>query len=270
MNVSIPYSSNTIFINQAQIWPQTSTRPHVYANQVLLDISPADLQTIISSGQLSTSHEAGHGGGAGGFFGLSYRQSLRPIPKHQALVFQFDVVDIFSDQPNPPFTQALNDPEQEFVQMIILEKSVMSAFDPVPSFEIVKADLVPRKQNVPRQLPELMSFNDWDAFGRKGTLSHFFSSLGSWMLEFMTNSTLGLFFFMLGVVMLFVVVCIIVIFGCDPCADEYEQAQHGKSSGKKSRRQHSGDVETGGLRFKTPEELGLLGKGRVVGIGKRD
>jgi hypothetical protein len=267
LNISLPYDSSSISVNQATIWPRTSKPPHVYANQVLLDISPADLQNIIASGQLDISHETGHGGG--GFFGVSYHHSLHHVHGYPALVFRFDVVDIYSNQPDPPFTQDLNDSDQEIVEMVLLQKPLMSALEPV-SFEIIKAELVPRSKNLVRQSAEVMHFRDWDAFGQKGIMSHLYTSLCSSSLDSLANSTFGIFFFVLGVVILFLIVCIVCLFGCNPCADEYEQAQHGKSSGKKKRRHHSGDVETGGLRFKSAEELGLLGKGRVVGIGKSD
>jgi hypothetical protein len=69
---------------------------------------------------------------------------------------------------------------------------------------------------------------------------------------------------------LFVVVCLFIIFGCGWHKDDYERAQHGKrksSSGKGTWGGH--DIEAV-RRFKTPEELGLRGSGRVVGVGKSD
>lgn len=61
-----------------------------------------------------------------------------------------------------------------------------------------------------------------------------------------------------------VIVCLFIIFGCGLHKDDYEQAQHGKrKSGGRN------DIESV-RRFRTPEELGLRGSGRVVGVGKSD
>lgn len=84
----------------------------------------------------------------------------------------------------------------------------------------------------------------------------------------MDSGIWSLFIFIIAIMALFVVVCIFCIFGCDFCSDEYEQAQHGKTRTEKTRTR-SGDLETG-RRFKSPEELGLMSRGRVIGVGKSD
>jgi hypothetical protein len=196
------------------------------------------------------------------------------VKDHAAFVFHFDVVDVISELPDPPVLWHLDDPEQEVVELILLQKPVMSALEPI-NYEILKAELVPRT-SVDNPTKEVMHFRDWDSFGQKGTPSHFFSRLGSWMVDYLATSTFGIFFFVLGVVVLFVAVCLVCLFasaGAGVWGDEYEQAQHGKSKNRRrTQRQDNGDVETGQgrLRFKTPEELGLLGRGRVVGVGKSD
>jgi hypothetical protein len=155
------------------------------------------------------------------------------------------------------------------LEIVLLQRPVVSALEHI-AFEIVKASLVPRSQIQIHDISsqETMRFQDWDSFGKKGTPSHLMSSWGSSFLEYLDSSVWALFFLLMGIIVLFVIVCLVIIFACDCCTDEYEQAQHGKARGEK-KRQKSGDVEMG-RRFKSAEELGLLGKGRVVGIGKRD
>lgn len=267
MNISLPYDSSYIALNNAWVWPATSKLPHIYANQVVQDISNETLLEIIASNQLEASHETNLGGG---FFGLSYRQSLRRVKKTAAVIFQFDVTELYSDLPEKPLQHKLNDPRQKIVEMLLLQKPVMSALEPV-AFEIVKAELVPRSHNpvAPTSPQQAMKFEEWDSFGRKGTPSHLLSTWGTLFVDFLNSGIWALFVFLLGVIALFVVVCLVCIFGCDFWSDDYEKAQHGKARGEK-KRGRSTDLEMGRRHFKSAEELGLLGRGRVVGLGKSD
>lgn len=161
------------------------------------------------------------------------------------------------------------------LQVVLLLKPVMSAADSDSAFEIVRAELVQRADaaTAPAAAQRTMIFSEWDAFGRKGTASHAAASLTSSLINYLDSGIWAMFVFLFGVMALFVVVCLVCICGCDMWSDDYERAQHGKARDGKRRGR---DVESGKERtkargrFKTPEELGLLGRGRVVGVGKSD
>lgn len=225
---------------------------------------------MIDSNQLEVSHETETIGGA--FFGLSYTYSLNPIEKSAAMVFQFDVTELYSDLPERPLRHKLADPRQEIIELVLLQTPVQSALEP-PSMEIIKASLVPRSSKVSStpSYQKVMHFEDWDTHGKKGTTSHLVSSWGTSFLDYLDSGIWAIFVFLLGIIALFVVVCLFCIFGCDWCSDDYEKAQHGKARKDKRRSSgRSGDLEMGKGRFKSAEELGLLGRGKVVGVGKSD
>ncbi|KAF2470060.1 uncharacterized protein BDR25DRAFT_325778 [Lindgomyces ingoldianus] len=266
LNISLAYNSFALTLNNRQIHPIYSRLPQIYANQVLQDISVDALSTIVSSGQLEASHETNAGGG---YFGLSYSQSLRHVQDSTALVFQFDVIELWSDLTPTPLRHRLERLDQMMLELLLLQKPVYSALEPV-SFEIIKAELVRRghyglKSSSNQQI---MNFLDWDTFGQKGTLTHWLASWGSAMLDFLDSGIWALFITIFGVMVLFVVICVLCIFGCSFWQDDYAQAQHGKAKRRKSK--GKGDVELGRMPFKSAEELGLLGRGRVIGVGKSD
>lgn len=166
------------------------------------------------------------------------------------------------------------------IELLLLQKPIYSARDP-PSFEIIKADLVPRSSNpVPATSSShqrTMHFRDWDELGRKGTWTHLVSAWGLVLVEFLDSGIWALVVFLLAVIAFFVVLCVISIFSFDFCRDDYEKAQSGKGMAKvkakararvaKGRRS---DVETGKMVFRSAEELGLVGRGKVIGLGKSD
>jgi hypothetical protein len=138
-----------------------------------------------------------------------------------------------------------------------------------------------------------MHFHDWDIHGRRGTLSHRISRLFQSLGDFLDSGVWALFAFLGGVIALFVCMCLFCIFGADwccPSADEYERAQSGKGKRGAGKRDLEMGREGGGgrgggggngygsggagrlmqMQFKSPEELGLLGRGKVVGVGKSD
>ncbi|KAF2278663.1 uncharacterized protein EI97DRAFT_371942 [Westerdykella ornata] len=279
LNISLPYTTPTLSINQSPLPPPASTTklPLIHAPQVYHDISQADLTSLISSNQLDTSGSAS--------FGLSYAYSIRHIPGKPALLFQFDVLEILSDvPPEAPVRFKLQASSQQMLQIVLLRKPLLSAADPDDAYEIVRAELVPRTEaakTAAAQQRRTMVYSDWDSFGRKGTAAHFASSFGDWLVGYLDSGVWGLVVFVLGVMAVFVVVCVACMFGCEVCSDDYERAQNGKvREGRKRRgRGRAADVESGWRertrgkgkgRFKTPEELGLLGRGRVVGVGKSD
>lgn len=240
------------------------------------DFSSDELSKVVQSNQLEASHETNLGGG---FFGLSYQHSLRSVQTSQnleVLLFQFDVTDLYSDLRDPPLQHRLDDPRQKMLEVLLIEKPVMSALEPAPTFEILNASLVLRGQNAPSAKAKLstMRFLDWDDYGEKGTAAHALTYSATSVVDYIASGFWGLFVFVLAVVALFVVVCLICIFGWGFWEDDYERAQHGKHNRTRSRGSGSwkADVETGRAkgRFKSAEELGLMGRGRVVGMGKSD
>jgi hypothetical protein len=236
--------------------------PRVYANQVFQDISTEELNTLIASNELESSHGSG-------FFGISYRHSLRAIKDSPALVLQFDILEIWSDLPETPLLHKLENANQKLLELVLLKKPVYSALEP-PTFEIIKAELVLRSQNpvAPTTLQQTMHFLEWDAHGRKGTTAHALTSFGIWLIDYLDSGVWAMFMFILAIILLFVVVCVLCVFGWGFWEDDYAQAQHGKA--REGKRRGKSDVENAArLPFKSAEELGLS-RGRVVGLGKSD
>ena len=89
-------------------------------------------------------------------------------------------------------------------------------------------------------------------------------------MEWMNSGVWALFVVVIAIIALFCIICLFCIFGCDMFQDDYEKAQNGKAR-EDRRRGRSVDVECGqASHFRSAEELGLLGRGKVVGVGKRD
>lgn len=242
----------------------------MYANQVVQDLSVDQLTTTLSTGQLEASHEANLGGG---FFGVSYRHSLRNVKTSnalEALVFQFDVVELYSDLTNPALQYKLGDANQKMLEILLIQKPILSASDPSPAFEILNVRLVPRSLTATSR--RTMHFLAWDDHGQIGTPSHLFSSGTSSFVSFLTSGFWALFGFVMAVIIVFIVVVLMCVFGWEFWRDDYEKAQQGKHRRKSSVKIRS-DVESGKMRgrFKSAEELGLgLNRGEVVGMGKSD
>lgn len=274
MNVSLPYDSAFLSINNARLYTGQRILPRTYANQVVQDFSVDELSASIASGQLEASHETNMGGG---FFGLSYRQSLRTIRTSQgreALIFQFDIIELYCDLTKPPLQYKLDDPAQKLLQLMLVERPVMSASDPAPAFEILDAGLVSRSQNPPTRLTSLrtMHFLNWDSYGEKGTTAHALTYGATSFLDFLGSSIWVLIGFIFAIMVVFSLVCLLCIFGWGFWSDDYKLAQWQKH--RRTRIAMDGDVEMGKRkmrgRFKGPEELGLAERAQVVGLGKND
>ncbi|KAF9739616.1 hypothetical protein PMIN06_009158 [Paraphaeosphaeria minitans] len=241
LNISLPYDSAFLTINNAPLYSGNRVLSLVYANQVVQDFSSDQLSTALDAGQLEASHESNLGGG---FFGLSYRHSLRHVETSNlaALLFQFDIIELHSD--------------------------------PSPRFEILSAKLVPRTS---LSHERTMHFLAWDTHGEKGTASHALSYGISSLMDFLSSSFWAILGFAMAVIVVFIVVLLMCIFGLEFWKDEYEKAQRGKRR-KSSVKSVRVDVEIGsGMgkikgRFKSAEELGLelTSRGQVVGMGKSD
>ncbi|OAG10124.1 uncharacterized protein CC84DRAFT_1161125 [Paraphaeosphaeria sporulosa] len=274
LNISLPYDSAFLAINNAPLYSGNRILPLVYANQVVQDFSADQLSTALDAGQLEASHESNLGGG---FFGLSYRHSLRHVETSQtleALLFQFDIVELHSDLTNPALRFNLDDPAQKMLEVLLIQRPVLSAGDPSPSFEILSAKLVPRMS---LSYERTMHFLTWDTHGEKGTTSHAVSYGTSSLIGFLSSSFWALLGFVMAVIVVSIVVLLMCIFGWEFWKDDYEKAQHGKRR-KSSVKSVRADVETGASigkmkgRFKSAEELGLglASRGQIVGMGKSD
>lgn len=263
LNISLPYDSAYLSINNAPLLTESKILPKIYANQVVLDTSEDDLSKLIDSNQLDNL--------GGAYFGLSYSYSLRRIQASKALLFHFDIMEIWSDLPETPITVILDDPKQKVLELVLLQRPLLSAGDAANAFEIIRADLVPRPENESRSARKAMWFHDWDTHGKKGTPAHLVNSASDSLVAYISSGVWSLFLFILAVIAFFVVICLFCIFGFGWHKDEYERAQHGKrrGSGKNSGNWGGNDVEKA-RKFRSAEELGIRTGGRVVGVGKSD
>lgn len=157
----------------------------------------------------------------------------------------------------------LDDRAQTMLEVVLLQRPLLSAGDLGHVHEIVRTSLVPRRESNVRY-QRTMVFHEWDSNGRKGTPSHLFSFLSNALRTYLSSSFWALLVFLLAIIGVFVVICTFCILGCGFWDDEYEKAQHGKK-----RVGGGNDVEKA-RRFRSAEELGFRGGGKVVGIGKSD
>ena len=229
---------------------------------MLLDTSEEHLAELIASNQLDE-----HGGG---FFGLSYSYSLRPIKASRALLFHFDIMELWSDLPENPITVILDDPKQTVLEIVLLQRPLMSPGDPSNGFEIIRAELIVRPQSESRRGRKTMWFQDWDNHGKKGTPSHLMNSASDSLMEYISSGVWGLFVFIMAIIIIFFTLCLCCIFGFGLHKDEYELAQHGKRKGGRQSGSWGGNDVEKARRFKSAEELGFRSGGMVVGVGKSD
>lgn len=237
----------------------------MYASQVLQDSSVSDLAKVVESGSVD---DAG-----GAYFGISYKYSVRRLKgSPHALSLIFDVFTAWTDLTKPALTVELEDAKQKVLEVVVLQRPIVGAGDAAHVWEIVRADLVDRSSVQTTDKPRIMRFLDWDAHGKKGTTAHMVNSASDSVLDYITSGVVGLLFFIMGIVALFVILCLFCIFGCGWSGDEYGSAQRGKrrTNHRGSGSYKGNDVEKAKGRFMTAEELGLRSGGRVVGVGKSD
>jgi hypothetical protein len=161
------------------------------------------------------------------------------------------------------------------LEVLLIQRPVLSASDPSPNFEILSAKLVPR---IPlNHYSRTMHFLAWDTHGEKGTVSHALNYSTAYLIDFVSSSFWALLGFVMAVIVVFIVVCLMCIFGWEFWRDDYEKAQQRKRR-KSSVKGGKMDLETGAGgnklkgRFQSAEELrlGLASRGQVVGMGKSD
>ncbi|KAL6711425.1 hypothetical protein ACN47E_004359 [Coniothyrium glycines] len=266
LNISLPIPPTHLTINSGPfLSPSHPSPPKVYAPQILLDTSVEDLASLVATDTLDTP--------GGAFFGLSYAYSVHRLPRPSAgLLFRFDVLELWTDLTTPATTIPLTDESQKMLEVVLLPRPVLSAGDASPSWEIVRAELVPRGvERTAQQGRRTMWFLDWDENGKKGTASHVLNSAEGSLIDYATSGVWSLFIFILAIMALFIVMIIFVIFACGWNKDDYRQAQHGKRKGvsRGSGTWGANDVEKA-RRFRSAEELGIRSGGTVVGVGKSD
>jgi hypothetical protein len=265
LNISLPYDSAHLSINNAPLLADSKILPRIYVNQVLLDTSKDDLDKLVASNQLDNL--------GGAYFGASYSYSLRHVKDFNALVLHFDIMELWTGLTSPPLTVVMDKEEQKILELVLLQRPLLSAGDPASAHEIIRASLIPRAESskgVKKSPKTSMWFHDWDANGKKGTATHIVNSASSSFITYLSSGVWSLFIFILAVMALFVVVCMFCIFGCGWYKDDYERAQHGKRKGGSGKGTWGGNDIESVRKFMTPEELGLRDSGRVVGVGKSD
>jgi hypothetical protein len=185
-----------------------------------------------------------------------------------ALVFRFNVIDLWTDATPSPLTVKLDKTAQRVVQVVLLRRPIMGAGDPSPLYEIAHAEIVPRDGS--KRSPRTMHWGEWDHHGRKGTPEHLLTKTVEGVGEWVGSTVLGLCVFVVAVMGLFVVLSLFCIFGWGFWKGEYQQAQSGKGSPHRTGKWGANDVERAKGRFQSPHELGLRTGGTVVGVGKSD
>ncbi|KAJ4376236.1 hypothetical protein N0V83_001519 [Neocucurbitaria cava] len=207
ISLSLPFDVAHLSINNAPLFTPSKIQPRIYANQVFLDTSVDDLHHLIASNNQLDSL-------GGAYFGLSYAYSLQPIKGiKNALVFHFDILQLWSDLPEPPITVVLDDAKQKMLEVVFLQRPLLSAGDAPNSLEIVRAELVPRPPSQgtttsKSRSRKIMNFHDWDAHGKKGTPSHLLNSASASVTSYLTSGAWALFLFIMAIIALFVLLCL--------------------------------------------------------------
>lgn len=283
LNISLPYSSPILEINSAAlpilpISQPLTTLPRIHAPQILLDTSDTHITSLIDSNQLNSPGAPS--------LGLSYTFSTQRLESSTtAILFTFDIFETYSSLFSPALTTPLSSPQQQTLQLILLQRPLISAGDAPQVYQIIRAELTSRPSSSPKVIhkaPFLFTSPSLSPSSYQTTSNPFIyilNILPTPLLTYISSGAWALFAFIISVIALFVVLCLFCIFACGK--GEYEAAQRGKRrrSGRGSWSGNAaGDVEKGNRdgigfakgRFLSAEELGLRGGGRLVGVGKSD
>ncbi len=191
---------------------------------------------------------------------MSYTYSVLPIKSSRAVLFRFDIMELWSDLPRSPLTIVLDDAKQKILEIVLLQRPIMSPGDPNNAFEIIRAELVLRPENEPRSASkQVMWFQDYDSFGKKGTTLHLVNSASDSLVAYISSGIWSLVIVVVAIVATFVGICLCCFFALGLHRDEYDMAQKGKKR-RKDGTWGSIDVEKA-RRFMAPEELGLRSGG---------
>lgn len=239
----------------------SSVLPRIYASQVLQDYSEEDVRAKVETNELDT---------AGPSFGLSYGTSLHHIANSTALVFRFNIFSLHSTLPNPTARISLSNSYQKVLELILLPRPLHSAGDSGPGWEIVDIGLSKREEKGSKRRMEMMMFEDWDEFGRKGSPAHLVSSSSSGIVRYAASGFWRLSVTILGFMVAFIVVVLGVVYAIERYSGEYDKAQTGKRRGTSSGSGSWTDVEAAKGRFLSTGKLGVKAGGSTVGVGKSD
>ncbi|KAI8943190.1 hypothetical protein NX059_001219 [Plenodomus lindquistii] len=254
LNITLPFSSNPhLTINTATLLTPSPILPKIHANQVPLSLSSSDLASMIESNDLDTPGSAS--------FALSYAYSLNAISNSpNALLFHFDVMEMYVDVPGQDVTVVLDAPAQKMLEILLLRRPLLSAGDAAPSYEMLRAELVSRDRGARRM--RKMWYRDWDENGRVNTFAHFVACVKGGFVRYVNSSVWALSIFILALMGLFVVVCSLCCLAMGE-GHAYEKAQARKRMRSRGwvredeeRERGRGDLETG-RRME-----GLLGVGK--------
>lgn len=264
LNVSLPLDASYLSINNAPLLSGSSSLPRIHASQVLHDFSTSDLHARVDANDLDTS---------GPSLGLSYGTSLSRITNSTALVYRFNVFSLhpaLADQ-NLPATIPLSSSRQEVLEIILLPRPLHSAGDAGPGWEIIAIRLSPREKKGSKRRMQMMMFDDWDEFGRKGSPVHLLSSGSIGVVRYAKSGFWRLSIAILGFMVAFVVLVLGVVYAVEKYSGEFGQA--GKGKGRRSASKGSGswtDVEAAKGKFLSVGELGGRVGGSAAGVEKSD
>ncbi|OCK78891.1 hypothetical protein K432DRAFT_426936 [Lepidopterella palustris CBS 459.81] len=280
LNITMTPQSNYLLINGQKIYPLPSELPKIYASQRSGDISIHDLRRMIENEELdfNEKYEVNQVE-----FGISYDYALFTLAGSSAIVLHFDVIGLFKDLPDEKVSLALDIPQQQLLEVVLLQKPIISALEP-PTFEIVRADLVPRDEAAinhtgsARPGHTIMQFLDWDDFGRKGSFSHgllygghsfalFFDS--DWIIMIIAISSM-----IAAAFAIYAIYQLCLTF----YRDDYEYAQQGKAAASRRTkgeermkdRERAWEDEEKGLGVVGIEELRAIRRGHLAGVTKHD
>ncbi|KAF2851806.1 hypothetical protein T440DRAFT_467579 [Plenodomus tracheiphilus IPT5] len=262
LNITLPFSSTHLNINTAALLTPSPILPKIYANQIPLSTTIQALSTMLENNSLDTPGSAS--------FALSYAYSLHPIKSSpNALIFHFDILELWSDVTSPPITVVPDAADQKMLELVLLQRPLLSALDTSPTYSIIRTSLIPRTET-PTTKMKKMWFHDWDQNGKKGTSSHLFNRAQQSFVDYVNSGVWALFIFIAALMGLFVVLCLFCCFAVGALSGEeydYEKAQVRKRMRKNGwkaaaddmgRERRGGDVEKG----RAVE--------RLVGVGKSD
>ena len=176
LNISLPYDSSQLNINNAPLLADSKILPRIYVNQVLLDTSKDDVDKLVESNQLDNL--------GGAYFGASYSYSLRRLKESNALLFYFDVMEMWTDLTSPHLTIIMDKEEQKVLEVVLLQRPLLSAGDHASAYEIIRASLIPRKDiKKPMKMHMWLFLQSW----RCSSLCVCLSSLGVDCIKTTTN-----------------------------------------------------------------------------------
>ena len=263
LNISLPFDASHLFINNAPLLSGSSFLPRIFASQVLQDFSTSDLHARVDANDLDT---------PGPSLGLSYGASLSRITNSTALVYRFNIFNLHFTLPEQQSTSiSLSSSRQKVLELILLPRPLHSAGDAGPGWEIIAIRLSPREKKGSKRRMQMMMFDDWDEFGRKGSPVHLLSSGSSSVMRYANSGFWSLSVAILGFMVAFVVLVLGAVYAVEKCSGEFGQAGKGKARRSASKGGGSWtDVEAAKGKFLSVSGPGGRVGGSAAGVEKSD